>query len=1089
MKKGLLVVAIIASFVLSFALVSSASEQANSGKVAPIGGVQKAAKPNKSAVSKSEGAAEEPILWQDTFEGEQPHWIPDATWNHVEGTAGGRAYQPKTSWKLVDTNSSSATHSWNATENLDQELDFLVSPVITLPTEVTTGEKTSPLKGLKIGHMIDVDTPDGGTDATNENWRYFIGPAESWWTLSGAMVGAGASAHYLDPTHGSTDLHWRQWLVSPEIDLSGVAAPIALTFTHNYKNEKEFDYYAVDVSTDDFVTYTSLAHWGELGASGAFVNENLDLSGFAGQKIKIRFASKGDYGTAEGFWAVDEIKVTGPGGDLFYDDGGEAGTTNMVAEGWTSAPGGDAGYGYFHSLCSTAAVPTPSWSELPIFDVPNFNTNYGAGSDVRLAVSWLSDGDDPQGRGLFIDDVKLYGVGLLAKDIAVVAVDGLLTAALDKPFGVNIGVANVGLDSLSGVVLWTANILDADSVRVHTLTSGQQPISNFPSDSILWIPTLEARKWVPEVPGAYTLAVKVVFSDNDPTNNEAIYDVLVPGGPWATPLYRCDFEPMAGQTSLEDFGWTVENGGGNALTGLNNNKWEFLPFIYGNGSALLSAFWGVLDPGPDAAAPFDSSEVLEEYIVSPPIDVSGLGKHNTLGLQFYEYYRGGYPGAAYTDFGVANNNFSVDWSVDGGATWNPVYLWEDNDGLPAGARLPNNFYSLTEPISYLSHLDFNITGALAAAKMSGSEKVWIRFGTSCENSYFVASGLDEVMVYAGISAPVIKRIDDVAQDQGKQVHLAFKGSQNDMVFQWPDVIYGDVVGEPVIQYEVWRGYEMTGTEAAATFATYEDLFNGTAQAKVGDRYAVTEADMVWDFVGIVPALDSKMYGYVAPTLWDNVDAAFLIVARTNIVNVWSVSHPMLGKSIDNLAPGAPGHAVAITEANKNTVAWEAAYTPVDDVDYYSVYRTETAGSYGAPLAKVTSLEYVDEAVTVGHTYYYVVTATDFAGNESARSNETSVVTSVDGKGSAVPTDFTLQQNYPNPFNPTTTVEYGLPAASEVTLTVYNSNGQVITTLFNGRQDAGYHKIAWDASQTSAGIYFLEFKAGSFTKMIKMTLLK
>ena len=70
----------------------------------------------------------------------------------------------------------------------------------------------------------------------------------------------------------------------------------------------------------------------------------------------------------------------------------------------------------------------------------------------------------------------------------------------------------------------------------------------------------------------------------------------------------------------------------------------------------------------------------------------------------------------------------------------------------------------------------------------------------------------------------------------------------------------------------------------------------------------------------------------------------------------------------------------------------------------------------------------------------------------------------------------LDQNYPNPFNPTTSIRYGLTGPSIVTLEVYNSLGQVVSTLVNHiSKDAGYHVATWDAladdgSAVSSGLY-------------------
>ncbi|MFQ5633132.1 MAG: LamG-like jellyroll fold domain-containing protein, partial [bacterium] len=103
-----------------------------------------------------------------------------------------------------------------------------------------------------------------------------------------------------------------------------------------------------------------------------------------------------------------------------------------------------------------------------------------------------------------------------------------------------------------------------------------------------------------------------------------------------------------------------------------------------------------------------------------------------------------------------------------------------------------------------------------------------------------------------------------------------------------------------------------------------------------------------------------------------------------------------------------------------------------------------------------------------------------------------IVTAVDDENSegAVPGQFTLHQNYPNPFNPGTAIRFQLPEASEVSLVVYNTLGEVVAELLNGRMAAGAHEIAFDASRLASGIYFYRLQAGlGFVSVKKMLLAK
>ncbi len=88
-----------------------------------------------------------------------------------------------------------------------------------------------------------------------------------------------------------------------------------------------------------------------------------------------------------------------------------------------------------------------------------------------------------------------------------------------------------------------------------------------------------------------------------------------------------------------------------------------------------------------------------------------------------------------------------------------------------------------------------------------------------------------------------------------------------------------------------------------------------------------------------------------------------------------------------------------------------------------------------------------------------------------------------------PIAFELQQNYPNPFNPVTTIKFGLPEKTNVTLTIYNQIGERVTILANEAMDEGYHSINWNAMNMPSGIYFYELRTEKFTSVKKLILLK
>jgi len=99
------------------------------------------------------------------------------------------------------------------------------------------------------------------------------------------------------------------------------------------------------------------------------------------------------------------------------------------------------------------------------------------------------------------------------------------------------------------------------------------------------------------------------------------------------------------------------------------------------------------------------------------------------------------------------------------------------------------------------------------------------------------------------------------------------------------------------------------------------------------------------------------------------------------------------------------------------------------------------------------------------------------------------ISATDISGPELPMEFTLEQNYPNPFNPGTQIRYALPDPSDVKLTVYSITGQRVAELVDGRQNAGWHAVSFDASLLSSGIYIYRLQADDFVQSRKMILVK
>jgi hypothetical protein len=89
-----------------------------------------------------------------------------------------------------------------------------------------------------------------------------------------------------------------------------------------------------------------------------------------------------------------------------------------------------------------------------------------------------------------------------------------------------------------------------------------------------------------------------------------------------------------------------------------------------------------------------------------------------------------------------------------------------------------------------------------------------------------------------------------------------------------------------------------------------------------------------------------------------------------------------------------------------------------------------------------------------------------------------------------PANFELSQNYPNPFNPETKIDYQLSRDGNLNLSVYDNNGKLVSTVFNGFRNAGYYTVTFNATNLASGVYYYKMQfENSFDKVMKMIVVK
>ena len=237
--------------------------------------------------------------------------------------------------------------------------------------------------------------------------------------------------------------------------------------------------------------------------------------------------------------------------------------------------------------------------------------------------------------------------------------------------------------------------------------------------------------------------------------------------------------------------------------------------------------------------------------------------------------------------------------------------------------------------------------------------------------------------------------------------------------------------------------------------------------------------------GVTVQNQQYLLGRSGPPYRDLVDSGIPVGAGTDASAIspltpWVSLYHMVSGRVASGAVANAGQQITRLEALRLYTTGSAWYT-FDDQDLGSIEVGKLADLV------VLSDDYLTVPEEEIRTLSSVLT---IIGGEVVHAAEeyADLLTSVrDLSSLVIPETPVLTQNYPNPFNPATQIQFDLPAASEVRLTVFDLLGRQVQVLAEGHYPAGLHAVTFDATDLASGLYLYELKTQTARLVGKMLL--
>ncbi len=148
----------------------------------------------------------------------------------------------------------------------------------------------------------------------------------------------------------------------------------------------------------------------------------------------------------------------------------------------------------------------------------------------------------------------------------------------------------------------------------------------------------------------------------------------------------------------------------------------------------------------------------------------------------------------------------------------------------------------------------------------------------------------------------------------------------------------------------------------------------------------------------------------------------------------------------------------------------------------------------------TDYTFIDEhPVEINSTYWYWIESKDGSGETDGYGPISITIPNIDDNPDFMP-EINLKDfyNYPNPFYPNTTINFMMKEVGHVDMTVYNTKGQKVKSLYSNEISSNeinhYIPVHWDGKDSSgkevkSGVYLYVLKTDTNTYTKKMILTK